>query len=154
MFESLSGFFKDKMAPADSRDDDLNHLQVATCALLLEAAHADNDFTEEEEKAIAKATTGLQADDIAGIVRFYLLILNPHGLNADNRGFGAESVAAGGPDFNLFRKSLALYLVGQGFKDSGGAVCAAAGHAHMHFDNALLLAGQNLVAEPLELSDG
>ena len=53
MFESLSGFFKEQMAPAESRTEDLNHLQVATCALLLEAAHADNDFTEEEEKAIA-----------------------------------------------------------------------------------------------------
>ena len=52
MFESLSGFFKDKMAPAESKADDLNHLQVATCALLLEAAHADDDFTEEEEKQL------------------------------------------------------------------------------------------------------
>jgi uncharacterized tellurite resistance protein B-like protein len=53
MFRSLSSFFKDTMAPAESRADDLNHLQVATCALLLEAAHADNDFTEDEEKSIA-----------------------------------------------------------------------------------------------------
>ena len=53
MFESLSSFFKDTMAPVESRTDDLNHLQVATCALLLEAAHADDDFTEEEEKVIA-----------------------------------------------------------------------------------------------------
>ena len=53
MFESLNRFFKDNMAPAESRTDDLNHLQVATCALLLEAAHADNDFTEEEEEAVA-----------------------------------------------------------------------------------------------------
>jgi uncharacterized tellurite resistance protein B-like protein len=54
MFRSLSNFFKDTMAPAESRDEDLNHLQVATCALLLEAANADNDFTDQEEKAIAK----------------------------------------------------------------------------------------------------
>ena len=53
MFESLSRFFQDTMAPAESRTDDLNHLQVATCALLLEVAHADNDFTEEEKEAIA-----------------------------------------------------------------------------------------------------
>ena len=53
MFESLSRFFKDNMAPAESRTDDLNHLQVATCALLLEAAHADNEFTEDEEEAVA-----------------------------------------------------------------------------------------------------
>jgi len=54
MFESLSGFFKEKMAPAEGGTEDLNHLQVATCALLLEAAHADNDFTAEEEEAIAR----------------------------------------------------------------------------------------------------
>lgn len=53
MFRSLSSFFQDTMAPSESRADDLNHLQVATCALLLEAAHADNDFTEDEEQAIA-----------------------------------------------------------------------------------------------------
>lgn len=53
MFRSLTNFFQDTMAPAESRDEDLNHLQVATCALLLEAAHADNDFTEQEEEAIA-----------------------------------------------------------------------------------------------------
>ena len=71
MFESLSGFFKDKMAPVQSQADDLNHLQVATCALLLEAANADNDFTEEEEKAIAQmvgARFGLDADQTSELL--------------------------------------------------------------------------------------
>jgi uncharacterized tellurite resistance protein B-like protein len=71
MFESLSGFFKDKMAPAQSQADDLNHLQVVTCALLLEAAHADNDFTEEEEKAIAGmmgARFGLDAEQTSELL--------------------------------------------------------------------------------------
>jgi len=71
MFESLSGFFKDKMAPAARRTDDLNHLQVATCALLLEAAHADNDFTGEEEKAIASmvgARFGLDAEQTSELL--------------------------------------------------------------------------------------
>ena len=54
MFESLSGFFKDKMAPMESQADDLNHLQVATCALLLETAHADSDFSDQERTAISK----------------------------------------------------------------------------------------------------
>ena len=53
MFRSLSNFFQDTMAPVENRDEDLDHLQVATCALLLEAAHADSDFTEQEEAAIA-----------------------------------------------------------------------------------------------------
>jgi uncharacterized tellurite resistance protein B-like protein len=71
MFESLSGFFKDKMAPMESQADDLNHLQVATCALLLEAAHADNDFTEEEEKVIAGmvgARFGLDTDQTSELL--------------------------------------------------------------------------------------
>ena len=71
MFESLSGFFKEKMAPAESGTDDLNKLQVATCALLLEAAHADNDFTEEEEKSIAGmvgARFGLDADQTSELL--------------------------------------------------------------------------------------
>jgi uncharacterized tellurite resistance protein B-like protein len=71
MFRSLSRFFQDNMAPAESRDEDLNHLQVATCALLLEAAHADSEFTEEEEKAIARmvgARFDLDADQTAELL--------------------------------------------------------------------------------------
>jgi len=93
-------------------------------------------------------------DDITGIIRFHFLILNPHGFNGDDRGFGAKPVAAGGPDFNLFRKPLALYFIVEGFQNTGSAVCSAAGHAHMHFNDVPLLSGQNLVAEPLELSYG
>ena len=51
MFRSLSNFFQDTMAPPENRDDYIDHLQVATCALLLEAAHADSDFTEQENDA-------------------------------------------------------------------------------------------------------
>jgi uncharacterized tellurite resistance protein B-like protein len=54
MFQSLSRFFKDTMAPVENQAEDLNHLQVATCALLLEVAHADQDFSEDEEKTIAE----------------------------------------------------------------------------------------------------
>ncbi len=71
MFRSLSRFFQETMSPAASSDEDLNHLQVATCALLLEAAHADNDFSEQEEEAIAKmvrARFGLDADQTAELL--------------------------------------------------------------------------------------
>ena len=54
MFRSLSSFFQDTMAPADSRREDQDHLQVATCALLLEVAHADDDYSDQEAAAIAK----------------------------------------------------------------------------------------------------
>lgn len=71
MFSSLSKFFQETMSPAEGRDEDLNHLQVATVALLLEAAHADNDFSEQEEEAIAamvRARFGLDADQTADLL--------------------------------------------------------------------------------------
>lgn len=54
MFHSLSNFFQEKMGPAAGQAEDRNHLQVATVALLLEAAHADSEFSEEEKEAIAR----------------------------------------------------------------------------------------------------
>ena len=71
MFRSLSNFFQETMAPAEGRDEDLNHLQVATCALLLEAAHADNDFTDEEEEAVSRmvgSRFNLDADQTAELL--------------------------------------------------------------------------------------
>ena len=58
MFPSLRRFFQDTMAPAENGAEDLNHLQVATCALLLETAHADDDFSEDEKKVIAELVGG------------------------------------------------------------------------------------------------
>lgn len=54
MFNSLSNFFQEKMAPAAGQAEDRDHLQVATVALLLEAAHADSEFSEGEKEAIAR----------------------------------------------------------------------------------------------------
>lgn len=71
MFRSLNSFFKDKIAPAENGTNDLNKLQVATCALLLEAAHADSDFTAEEEATIAQmvgARFGLDAEQTAELL--------------------------------------------------------------------------------------
>jgi hypothetical protein len=44
------------------------------------------------------------------IVRFHFLVLNPHGLNGNHRRLGAKTVTAGGTDFHLVRKLLALDL--------------------------------------------
>lgn len=38
--------------------DHMDALQIATCALLLEAAHADQEFTQEERKHIREAVKG------------------------------------------------------------------------------------------------
>jgi uncharacterized tellurite resistance protein B-like protein len=52
MFSALTRFFEDKMAPTDSTQAE-DPLRVATCALLLEAAHADSDFSDEECETIS-----------------------------------------------------------------------------------------------------
>ncbi len=51
MLNSLKSFFQDKVAPGQTGDD-ADRLQVATCALLLEAAHADDVFSAAELKTI------------------------------------------------------------------------------------------------------
>lgn len=47
----MQSFFNKSMSPSDL-DDDAHRLQVATCALLLEAAHADDEFSADERKAV------------------------------------------------------------------------------------------------------
>ncbi len=51
MFKSLSQIFKNDSAQDDTHDEQY-HLRVATCVLLLEAAHADDEFSDEECKTI------------------------------------------------------------------------------------------------------
>jgi len=52
MFDSVSKFFRDKVTSVPDADEDARRLRVATCALLLEAAHADSEFSDEEKSAI------------------------------------------------------------------------------------------------------
>ncbi len=52
MFDSLQSFFRDRVAPAQDVDEDALRLRVATAGLLLEAAHADDEFSADEEQAI------------------------------------------------------------------------------------------------------
>jgi uncharacterized tellurite resistance protein B-like protein len=47
MFGSLKSFFQDNVAPGEQTDD-VQRLQVATCALLLEVAHADDKYSADE----------------------------------------------------------------------------------------------------------
>ena len=47
MFKALKTFFDTNLAPT-ANEDDHDRLQVATCALLLEAAHADADYSDDE----------------------------------------------------------------------------------------------------------
>ncbi len=51
MFGSLKSFFQEQIAPTVEADD-ARRLQVATCALLLEVAHADAEYSPDEVEAI------------------------------------------------------------------------------------------------------
>lgn len=52
MFESLNRFFSQKLARSADAAEDAHRLRVATCALLLEAAHADEEFSAEERRTL------------------------------------------------------------------------------------------------------
>lgn len=52
MFDSLNNFFQDRLAPSGSESDDAQRLRIATCVLLLEVAHADDEFSTEEKAKV------------------------------------------------------------------------------------------------------
>lgn len=72
MIKGLKDFFNNTMTPATDAEDDQHRLRVATCALLLEAAHADREFSAEEQQQVTRIvrerfdlTEGEAADLIA-----------------------------------------------------------------------------------------
>jgi uncharacterized tellurite resistance protein B-like protein len=73
MIKGLKDFFQNTMTPADEAEDDRHRLQVATCALLLEAAHADRDFSAEEQERVTTIVrerfdlTEAEAGDLIGL---------------------------------------------------------------------------------------
>lgn len=52
MFDSINNFFQERLAPSGSEADDAQRLRIATCVLLLEVAHADDEFSAEEQTRI------------------------------------------------------------------------------------------------------
>jgi uncharacterized tellurite resistance protein B-like protein len=52
MFKSFRNYFEGRMQ--GGAQDEQHRLRVATCALLLEAAHADNEFSLEERRGIGE----------------------------------------------------------------------------------------------------
>ena len=52
MIKGLKDFFQNTMTPVGEAEDDAHRLRVATCALLLEAAHADREFSSEEQERV------------------------------------------------------------------------------------------------------
>ncbi|HMA16871.1 MAG TPA: TerB family tellurite resistance protein [Thermoanaerobaculia bacterium] len=69
--DSLRSFFSARKSP---RTADLarDPIAIAACALLLEIAHADDDFTSEERERIARHARedlGVPADDVREVLR-------------------------------------------------------------------------------------
>ena len=52
MLDRLQKYFSERIAPAEP-DDEAHRLRVATCALLLEVAHADDEFSDVERESLA-----------------------------------------------------------------------------------------------------
>jgi uncharacterized tellurite resistance protein B-like protein len=72
--ESIRQFFMANMAEPDSSEDDAlpADLRLAACALLLELAYADDDFTEEERvhlKGAVRRQFGLDEEQAAELIR-------------------------------------------------------------------------------------
>jgi len=56
MFEALKSLLASHSAKADPRSSRSQDFQIAACALLLELAYADQEFTEAERRQIEEAT--------------------------------------------------------------------------------------------------
>ena len=73
MLDRIQRFFNERIAvaAADAGDDDGGRLRVATCALLLEIAHADREFSAQERETvvgIVGSRFGLAARDAADLI--------------------------------------------------------------------------------------
>ncbi|HIA74265.1 MAG TPA: TerB family tellurite resistance protein [Gemmatimonadetes bacterium] len=57
MLDSIKKFFSSSMSPVEEYDDgeSKTDIRLAACALLLELAHADEEFTEDERKHLESA---------------------------------------------------------------------------------------------------
>jgi uncharacterized tellurite resistance protein B-like protein len=56
MIESIKNFFSEKIDTSDQKSEETSErsVPIATCALLLEMAHADSEFSEDEKNNIIK----------------------------------------------------------------------------------------------------
>jgi uncharacterized tellurite resistance protein B-like protein len=73
MMESIREFFQTNLAEpgGDEKDVEPSELRLAACALLLELAYADDDFTEEERdhlKAAVRRQFGLDEEQAARLI--------------------------------------------------------------------------------------
>ena len=73
MLEAIKAFFESSMSAKDETDEvQKKDIRLAACALLLELAHADDEFTEEETQHLASAMRrqyGLDAEQADELIR-------------------------------------------------------------------------------------
>jgi len=74
MLDAIKKFFGSSMSPAPKSEPTQarKDIRLAACALLLELAHADDDFTEEERKHLESAVRrqfGLQGADAEKLLK-------------------------------------------------------------------------------------
>lgn len=74
MLESIKRFFSSSMTPAEdaTRDEAKQDIRLAACALLLELAHADTEFTEDEAahlEAAVRRQFGLGAEEAEKLIQ-------------------------------------------------------------------------------------
>ena len=70
MFGSLKSFFQENIAPSD-QGSDADRLQIATCALLLEVAQADDEYSSDELETIMSVVArrfGLSQEETADLL--------------------------------------------------------------------------------------
>jgi len=70
VFDSIRSFFAHRL-DAGHKERPVDQVRVAACALLLELAHADDDFSEVERQRIARAARemGVEEADLREVLR-------------------------------------------------------------------------------------
>lgn len=71
MYSSLKNLFEQRLAVGSEGGSEEERLALATCILLLEAAHADDDFTEVERRTVGELLGrrfGLASDETAELM--------------------------------------------------------------------------------------
>lgn len=71
MFNPLQRLLQGALAPAATPQDEAASLRLATAVLLLEAAHADSEFADEERNAVSEVLRtrfGLAEADVAELL--------------------------------------------------------------------------------------
>ena len=87
MLDTLRKFFSEEVSPDAEGVDDTRRLQVATCALMLEIAWADDDFSEVERETVTSLVRDRFDLDEAAVARLFDLARRERDARTDLYGF-------------------------------------------------------------------